>query len=334
MSRAAGVHIRGDGIAARCCEHLLTRAGIAVSVHACERPRLPAILLSDSALALIRDVFENDALFRDAFAITRRGVAWTRGVEPVVLPHRGVVVSEKTLLDAVRPAGGRAEVTHADWTVHAARPLPAGVEEHRFGSRMAAGVPVQLAADGRERACWMEAVEDGWLFLLPDSEERGWLLATGGRAEQLLNSSRVIAGKIRGYLPAAGEFAASPRIAWPLCGAEWIACGTAAMAFDPICGDGTAHAVREGILASAVIQAQLRGEALEPLLGHYQGRLLAGFGRHLAMCREFYRMGFGGPWWEAELASVESGLEWCRLRTEEGSGFQYRLHGFELEAVR
>ena len=31
-------------------------------------------------------------------------------------------------------------------------------------------------------------------------------------------------------------------------GSGWLACGTAAMGFDPICGDGTGYAVREGIL--------------------------------------------------------------------------------------
>ncbi len=32
------------------------------------------------------------------------------------------------------------------------------------------------------------------------------------------------------------------------------------MAFDPICGDGTAHAIREAILAAAVIRALARGD--------------------------------------------------------------------------
>ena len=40
-----------------------------------------------------------------------------------------------------------------------------------------------------------------------------------------------------------------------MCGPGWLSCGTAALSFDPICGDGTGHAVREGILAAAVIFA-------------------------------------------------------------------------------
>jgi len=38
-------------------------------------------------------------------------------------------------------------------------------------------------------------------------------------------------------------------------GPDWLACGTAAVAFDPICGDGTAQAMREAILGCAVITA-------------------------------------------------------------------------------
>ena len=40
-------------------------------------------------------------------------------------------------------------------------------------------------------ACWIESLENGWLFLVP-----GWLLAVGATAEALLGSSRVIAAEI------------------------------------------------------------------------------------------------------------------------------------------
>ena len=44
-------------------------------------------------------------------------------------------------------------------------------------------------------------------------------------------------------------FDSCPGMSLPLCGDRWVACGPAAIAFDPICGDGTAQAVREAILA-------------------------------------------------------------------------------------
>ena len=105
------------------------------------------------------------------------------------------------------------------------------------------------------------------------------------------------------------------------------------MTFDPICGDGTAHAVREAILASAVLQGVARGEDAGPLLAHYEARLTAGFERHLAQCRQFYASGGNGPWWTAQTQSAEQGLAWCRGRMEAHGQFRYRLNGFELEPI-
>lgn len=128
-------------------------------------------------------------------------------------------------------------------------------------------------------------------------------------------------------------FPAHPRISFPLCGLDWLACGSAAMAFDPICGDGTAHAVREAILAAAVIRAAESGDERTKLQSHYQARLLAGFERHLLLCMNFYHSGFGGPWWEREAAALEDGVAWCRKHRGNFSDFQFRLQGSELVAV-
>ena len=70
------VIIRGDGVAAYCCAHLLKAAGFRVSLDQTERRRLPAIMLGEAALALIREVFEREDLFRDLPRIERRVVAW------------------------------------------------------------------------------------------------------------------------------------------------------------------------------------------------------------------------------------------------------------------
>jgi hypothetical protein len=153
----------------------------------------------------------------------------------------------------------------------------------------------------------------------------------------LLGKSRVVAREIAHYASSSREFPAYARIASPLSGPGWLACGTAAMAFDPICGDGTAHAIREAILASAVIRALARGGDGENVLSHYAARLTAGFRRHLELCRGFYQSGGKSPLWRAELDAIDRGIGWCdtqldpQLKT--GAGFSYRLRGFELEAV-
>ncbi len=326
--------IRGDGVAARCCAHLLSRSGVAVSFLPLDRPRLPAILLSEAAQALIREVFGLEGLFHGLPRIRRRIVAWGRGASPVELDHSAVVVSEERLLESLGPSlPGAASDADFDWTICAARPLPAASVEHRFGSRMASATPVELKATAEPAACWIESVEDGWLFLIADAPGSGWLLSVGSTPEALPGKSRLIREQIAQYQPATAHFATSPRIMAPLGEPGWIACGTAAMAFDPICGDGTAHAVREAILAAAMIRAAARGEDAVQLLAHYEARLTAGFSRHLAHCLPYYGNGHDGPWWEQEAGSVKQGLDWCARQLSRHTTFRYQLNGFELQAI-
>jgi hypothetical protein len=354
--------VRGDGVAARCCAHLLQQAGIPVSLDRPSRPRLPAILLSQTALSLLRDVFGEKELFRDMPRIPTRTVLWgqaSRGQESpaVALPHSAIVVSEEALLAGLplrqignvsgdeadstplSPArqGGVSEPSGrtGEWRVFASPPLPPESAEQRFGSRMAQASPVELRSE--EPGCWVESTEEGWLFLISSGAE-GWLLSVGAGTVAQLEQSRLIAKQIERVGETRGEFPAYPRIASPLAGkcgeAEpWLACGTAALAFDPICGDGTAHALREAILAAAVIRAIAAGRSADQVLAHYESRLTAAFQRHLAHCASFYRTGGRSRWWNGELEALGRGMDWCAKRMSQFPAFRYRLNGYELEAV-
>jgi hypothetical protein len=328
----AAVLIRGDGIAACCCAHLLKNAGIPVAMELCPRAKVPALMLSDASQALISDVFEQPDLFRDSLRVTTRMVRWGGNAQPIPVAHSAAVVSEQKLSERVRPDVPIFEpaVDSPAWTIHSAPPVP--TTEHRFGTRIAAAVPVSLKSD--PHACWIESLDSGWLFMIPSADGEGWLLAVGGPVESLLDRSRLIASQIAGPVRAAGQFPAFPRISDPLCQPGWLACGTTAMSFDPLCGDGTGHAVREAILAAAVIRAALDGrEPLESLLDHYRARLIAGFYRHLELCREFYNKGRSGPWWEGELEHLTKGIAYCQSAMTQGMRFRYQLTGFTLQAV-
>jgi hypothetical protein len=315
------VLVRGDGIAARCCEHLLHQAGCEVVSDHLDRPRLPAIMLGGAAVAMMRDVFGQQQLFHGMHQIKKRVVAWGRGSEPVSLDHSAVVVSERELLESV----GEHESNHVDdvdWTVITSRPLPEEVIEHHFGSRMAHAQSVALA--GASDTCWIESLDSGWLFLIPNSEKTGWLLSIGPAD---LKRSRLVAPQVADVHGGVSQFPSHPRIMQPLCEERWIACGSAAMAFDPLCGDGTAHAVREAILAAAVIRAG------SDALRHYEARLTAGFERHLSLCLGFYQSGGTGDWWESESASLKEGLDWCAARAKTFGSYRYQLNGFDLVPV-
>jgi hypothetical protein len=181
---------------------------------------------------------------------------------------------------------------------------------------------VELIETAPQDACWIESVEDGWLFL-----NSGWLLAVGADS---LEKSKVVKEQVARVEGMTGSFPASPRMMTPLGGDVWMACGSAALGFDPLCGDGTAHAVREAILASAVIRAMARGQEPGPLLAHYEARLTAGLERHLAQCRAYYLSGGSGAWWAAEAESAAHGMEWCRQKVERHGPFRYQLQGLEL----
>jgi hypothetical protein len=199
---------------------------------------------------------------------------------------------------------------------------------------MASTTPVTLQDGSDPCACRIESLENGWLFLIPNAPTSGWLLAVGGTAEALLGRSRLIAPEVAGLGSPSSGFPAYARIASPLCAPYWLACGAAAIAFDPICGDGTAHAVREAILASAVIRALMKGGHPADLLSHYEARLTAGFRRHLELCRGFYQSGGATPLWRSELEAIDRGIQWCDAKLGSHVSFRYQLRGFELEAAR
>ena len=290
---------------------------------------MPVILLGDQALALIRDIFDRPGLLADAPRVRKRVVAWGVDAAPVELEHSAVLVSEETLLDAIRPVLHPTGDRETGWTVLAARPLPWPAVEHCFGSRIAAATPVTLKETAKRDTCWIESVDNGWLFLSP-----GWLLAVGAPPDALLERSRVVAGEIAECGRPHATFPAYARIASPLCASGWLACGSAAMAFDPICGDGTAHAIREAILASAVLRAIANNGPEDQLLAHYQARLMSAFQRHLMLCRGFYRTGGDGAMWRSELQAIDRGVDWCQAALANLAMFRYRLRGLELEAVR
>jgi hypothetical protein len=336
LNRHASVVVRGSGIAAWCCAFLLNKAGIHTRIQENARAALPAILLSPAALTLIRDIFEQPGLFRDIPRIRRRVVAWGAESVPMSLDHFACVISEELLLQQIRasvPVEQAPENTGADWLIVASSPLPDECTENRFGMRSGAFAPVRLSGQSEE-SCWIESVERGWLFLIEAGTSTGWLLGIGNNIQSLLANSSVIKKRVADCGECSAAIPVSPQISAPLRGFHWLACGSAAMAFDPICGDGTANAIREAILAAAVIKAAVAGADIPSLLSHYETRLVAGFRKHLEMCLEFYSRGHRTEWWQEQSAALMRGLDWCDERLGQNPVFHYRLQGFELRRVR
>jgi len=327
-----GIVLRGQGVAVATAAHLLDRAGFACLREPGLRRPVPVIMLSDPALALLRDVFGNAALFADRPRIEWRVVKWG-SADAVTMPHGAVVVSGDDLAGALdvpelendRPSSD----LNVQFSIDAMPPYPAG-ETLRFGERLSATARVTLKPNAPARTCWIEAVDTGWLFLIPDGFGQAWLLAVGGEPQALAQDAPLIGPLIETLEPSGGQFDTSPRMLSQLAGDHWLACGTAAIAFDPICGDGTAQAAREGILAAAVVGALARGEEPALLATHYHSLLLASLRRHLQLSLPFYANGGAGRWWHEQYAAARSGYEQTTALLAKLPEPRFALHGFDL----
>lgn len=155
------------------------------------------------------------------------------------------------------------------------------------------------------------------------------MLSVGGSIEELLEESLLLRSVVGEVEEGRSSFASHPRIAERLSGEGWLACGGAAMSFDPICGEGTGHALREAILAAAVVRAHAGGEPWNVLTQLYEQRLVGGFERHLEQCQILYGSGGSGQWWQEQLASVS-----VASRPMPVLEAKYRLVGFDLVRLR
>lgn len=314
------VQIRGDGVAAWCCALLLSKRGCAVSIDRPAERKRPWILVSDPVQRLLCDLADDRDLFRGAAQVRKRTVAWGRGSEPRTYEHSAALVAEQELLSRLWPTIPQS-AGNADWTITASG-LADGPGVMSFGSRRAFIAEVEL--NGAREECCIESFESGWLFLIAGREPTGSLIAVGAEPAELLESSRLIRDQIRAIAGVHGGVPAHPRILSPVFGDRWLACGTAAMTLDPLCGDGCGHSVREAILAAAV----LHGGAEAAMLEHYQSRLRLAFERHLDLSRSYYSSGGPGAWWDRQTELLDQGLDWARAHA--ANRWRYRLMGFDL----
>lgn len=330
MSRAAAtVLLRGGGVSTATAACLLNNDGFDLAGAGDPvRSSAPVVMLSDPALALLRDILGRPGLFAGRPRIERRIVTWG-GSDPASLPHGAIVVTGADIA-AELPLPPLAPATHTPFfTLHSAPPFPADTLR-RFGRREAMAAAVTLAPAADAQACYVEATPSGWLFLIPQGAEQAWLLGVGDTPDALLGQSRLVAAQVAHLDPVTARFETAPRMLEQMAGDGWIACGTSAIAFDPICGDGTAQAAREAILAAAVIAGLRDGGDAEALLGHYRSMLVAAMRRHLQVSLPFYQNGGTSDWWREQAEASAEGHAWCTARLAVAPEPRFLLQGTRL----
>ena len=325
------VAIEGDGVSAACCAHLLREAGIPLDLTPPSSRSRGAVLLSRQTLELLRELFDLAPLFSSGAAhpIFRRKVLWGDTAVTEVA-HTAIAVREAELLRVLWSARPKRPEAHASspdppaFRLYCAAP-PIGVAMQSFGSTFAQGSWARLNSLADPHACLIESTALGWLFLLPLSATEASLLTVGSDQDSMLSASRLVAHAIAGVPEPAAVFPTSPRVLLPPGGEGWLACGTAAIGFDPLCGEGVGHAVREAYFVAAMIRAQRSGTTFQSLLEDYSVRLTHGMLRHLDICRTYYQGGGTGKFWSEQLARIDEGETWLRSASAHQKLPAYRL---------
>lgn len=354
--------IHGGGVAALCCAKLLGQKGWRVTLRAPAPAPAPTLVLNAVTVELINHVFDSPPdLFADAHRLYRRGVYWGEatadpvGDAPCVV-MRGETLNERLLAsvkkrDGARvafqtlPSGGSpAPEPRASWSVYAGgvKGLAAygsqPPELRRFGRRRAILAEARLSADADEETCWMEATPAGWLFLAPLGSRRALLQVVvplpppdpAAALSLALRATRRIGTLVSDVAGPPRLFDASPGLMKYVCGSRWVAVGSLACAYDPLCGDGTGYAVREAILAAALLDGIERGLPREPCLEHYRKRLTHALHAHLRACCSFYALAGFDDTWRDELVALEYGLRELDEEIIPRDEFGYGLRGFSL----
>jgi len=329
------VRVSGVGVAAATAAHCLAARGLglfAARARSGTARAAPVVMLGQQAQMLLTDVFGTRlASVAQAHPIERRVVLWGGG-EPQAFDHRALVIGGESLGDLLPWPDPTEPGLAATFELTTMPPAPAYLLQ--FGSREAAAAPVVLRPAADRGAALVEALDQGWLFLIPTGGDAGWLLAVGGDPAALLRESRLVAPVVAQVGAVVAKFETAPRLLDNPCTPDQLALGSAALAFDPICGDGTATAVRGGILAAAVgacvAGVDLPGLDRAVLLGHYRAMMIAAMRRHLTISWPFYARAGNSAWWREAADQLAEGHAWCTRQLAAAGEARFVLVGDRL----
>ncbi len=317
----ASVLVSGDGPAACATALALRRLGIDVTISARDSAAAssPPVVLGESTVALITDLCGDSSVFDHAHQLRRRIVCWgtdpPQAVAHAALSIRGATL-RRTLIETVAAKLDRADSDSYSWRVFSSlADLPRESTRLKFGERVTLACEVALAAGADSGACWIENTPDGWVFLAPLSDRCALLQASVPVAPQsgpealvaLAEGTRYISQLVDSVETEVILYSTAPTINSPCGGHGWLSVGAAAFHVDPLCGDGTGHSFRSGLLAAGVIRAVADGQQEDLVLTHFNERLRVMFAAHLIACREFYGKASFSKAWADEIEAIQTG---------------------------
>jgi hypothetical protein len=334
----------------------LARHGRQVGLHAGESSGGPRLVLNATTVQLVGRLFGEDvARWPEAHALRGRWVRWDAAEGERFFAEPAIAIASADLArrlrervlgatDRITLVGADAETapertrprTGERWIVAARGRGAAGASYRNWFRRSI--LSCEAACDAALSTAVTEATSAGWLFLFPHAPGAATLQAMvahvaadpGAQLEAMLAETRLIAPLLRETPRAPAVARAAPRLRDELCRPGWIAVGDEALSLDPLCGDGTGYALREAIVAAAVVRRIDDGLPAAEALDHYRTRLQRTLAAHLRGCVAFYRDApFAGAW-EAELAAMERGRRALENAVAARPEAALHLRGFEL----
>lgn len=180
-----------------------------------------------------------------------------------------------------------------------------------------------VPADSRAtRGSEVRAGSGFWVFLLPTSADKMSVqVVAPDQLPTMEHLSKCLAEAPRQTLARCLEISL-PELAGVLCAGITIAprlgplpsdprripVGDRAIAYDPICGDGTGQGLRTAILAAAALNTLETGRKVRPILDHVVDRYLFAFRAHLEHSLRYYRSITWPNCWRGEIASTRRAL--------------------------
>lgn len=337
----ANVFVSGDGPAACATVLALRRLGIDVTISPRDSTAAssPPVVLGESTVALMADLCGDSSIFEHAHQLRRRIVCWgadpPQAVAHAAISIRGTIL-RRALFDTVAAKLDGADSDFLSWHVYSSpADLPRESICLRIGKRVTLSCAVGLTSRADSGACWIESTPDGWVFLAPLSDQCAALQVTipipprsaPEALAEMVARTRYISQLVASVASDVDVYATSPSINSPCGSRGWLSVGAAAMTLDPLCGDGTGHSFRSGLLAAGVIRAVADGQPREAILNHFNERLRVTFAAHLMACKRFYAPANFGKAWAEEIEAIQTGANCMSSLPEASLPFHFQnLH--------
>jgi flavin-dependent dehydrogenase len=165
----------------------------------------------------------------------------------------------------------------------------------------------------------LETVPGGWLFFIPTGKQTGIIQAVtafhGDESEllvrELIGRSTYVKQAVADITGTVACHPAMPAFCLPSGSHGWLAVGEAALAQDPLSGDGVGTSIRSAVLAAAVLAAVAAGEDDQRYLEYYSCRLARAARVHLEILLDYYSLS-GDPAWSEEISAMRTGVDVLR----------------------